>query len=133
VESSSRLRIAQEDPLHAVFIARPGGVLTLVDMRQGSPQPWFQVFAPLTPGTLSKEVHVEITPALHPEWRRPAVIAISQVGYHPAQSKRAVIELDPRDAAGAPVTLYKLQLDDDRKVVKTDAAKPWGKFLSLSI
>lgn len=129
VESSSRLRIAQEDPLHAMLLARPGGTLTLFDMRQSSPQPWFQVFAPLTPGTSSKEVNVEITPAIRSEWRRPAVIAISQVGYHPAQSKRAVIELDPRAAAGAPVTMYKLQIDGDRKAVKTAAAKPWGKFL----
>ncbi len=129
VASTSRLRVAQEDALHTVLIARPGGALSLIDQRQGSPQPWFVVLASLTPGSAEKEVTVEITPAIHPEWRRPPVIAISQVGYHPAQTKRAVIELDPRDTAGAPVTLYRLQLEGDRMPVKSAAAKPWGRFL----
>jgi endoglucanase len=129
VASSSRLKIAQEDPLHTVLIVRPGGELSLADQRQSSPQPWFQVLAPLAPGSSDRELTVEITPAIHPEWRRPPVIAIAQTGYHPAQAKRAVIEIDPRDAAGAMATLYRLRVDGDRVPVKSAAAKPWGRFL----
>ena len=129
VAATSHLRIAQEDTLHTALISRTGGTLSLIDARQSSPQPWFVVLAPLTPGSTEKEVQVEITPAIRPEWRRPAVIAISQVGYHPAQVKRAVIELDPRDSAEAPVTLYKLQLDGDRQMVKRNPGKTWGNFL----
>ncbi len=129
VGSTNRLRIAQEDPLHTILISRRGGAFSLLDQRQNSPQPWFLVFAPLAPGSADRRVTVEITPAIHPEWRRPAVIAISQTGYHPAQAKRAVIELDPRENAGETVRLYKLEVEGDRTLVKSGAARPWGRFL----
>ena len=129
VPSTSRLRLDAEDPLRTALISRTGGTLSLIDQRQSSPQPWFLVLAPLASGSAEKELTVAITPAIHPEWRRPAVIAISQVGYHPAQAKRAVIELDTRDAASAPVTLYRLPIEGARKVIKKAAARPWGKFL----
>lgn len=123
------LRVAQEDPLHSFTIARPDGALLLIDQRQDGPEPWFLVLAPLETGSRDTEVHVEITPSLHPEWRRPPVVAVSQVGYHPKQTKRAILELDPRDSADAPVMLYRLQLAGDKKLVKSGLAKPWGRFL----
>jgi endoglucanase len=61
--------------------------------------------------------------------RPPPVIGISQVGYHPAQTKRAVLELDARDEALDPVKLYQLTPSGDEKLVKSEPAKPWGKFL----
>lgn len=129
VPSTTRLRIAQDDPLHTLLVTRPDGPLSLVDPRHSTPQSWFLVFAPLTPGSSEKNLTVEITPAIHPEWRRPPVIAISEAGYHPAQVKRAIIELDPRDASGATVSLYKLEVDRDRKLVKSSGALVWGSFL----
>ncbi len=129
VRSTRRLRIAEDDPARTVLFNRSGGTLTLLDRRAGSPESWFTVAAPIAPGSKDTEVEVAITPAIDPAWRRPAVIGISQAGYHPAQPKRAVIELDPRDATGAPVTLYRLQLEGGRKVAKSAAAKPWGQFL----
>lgn len=126
---TSTLRVAQEDPLHSFTISRPGGVLMLLDPRQNGPQSWFMVVAPLTPGSTETEVSIEILPSLRPEWRRPPVIGISQVGYHPKQTKRAVLELDPRDAVREPVNLYRLTLAGEKKLVKSEAPKAWGRFL----
>lgn len=129
VASTEKLRVAQEDPARSVLLARPGGSLRLTDARAGSPSPWFLVTAPITSGSSETKVEVTITPTIDATWRRPAVIGISQVGYHPAQVKKAVLELDPRDAEGTPVTLYRLRLEGDRQAVKKAVAKPWGKFL----
>jgi endoglucanase len=123
------LRVAQEDPLHSFIMSRSDGPLFLVDPRQSYLDSWFMVIAPLEPGSEQQEVQVEITPSLRPEWRRPPVIGISQVGYHPAQTKRAVLELDARDEAREPVKLYQLTPSGDEKLVKSEPARPWGKFL----
>jgi hypothetical protein len=123
------LRVAQEDPVHSFAMSRADGALLLIDPRQDGPEPWFFVLAPLEAGSRDTEVRVEIMPALRPEWRRPPVIAISQVGYHPKQTKRAVLELDPRDAANDPINLYQLQVAGDKKLVKSEPAKAWGRFL----
>jgi len=124
------LRVAQEDPLHHFVIARPGGSLVLVDPRTNSPDAWFMVIAPFTPGSNETELTVEITPSLRPEWRRPPVIGVSQVGYLPKQTKRAILELDPRHELKEPVSLFRLTLEGEKKLVKSQPPKPWeGKFL----
>ncbi|MGD0922270.1 MAG: hypothetical protein ABSA70_10960, partial [Terriglobia bacterium] len=110
------LRVAQEDPLHSFVMSRADGALLLIDPRQDGPEPWFFVLAPLEAGSQETEVRLEITPSLRSDWRRPPVIGISQVGYHPNQVKRAVLELDPRDSTSAPVNLYQLELAGDKKL-----------------
>ena len=42
------------------------------------------------------------------DWLYTPVIQTSQVGYHPAQPKEAIIELDSRDSARPEATLYRL-------------------------
>jgi hypothetical protein len=127
--STRRLLIAQEDPLRSLLVTRSDGELSLIDERSDGPEPWFLIRAPLKPGSVDTEVNIAITPSIDAAWRRPAVIGISQAGYHPSQIKQAILELDDRDAAGSGVTLYKLQLDGGRKVAKSGAARPWGQFL----
>lgn len=129
VPAASRLRIAPEDPARTLELARAGGTLSLSDPRGGSPSPWFLVTALIPKGSAETKVEVAITPAIDPNWRRTPVIGVSQAGYHPAQAKKAVLELDPRSPAAAPVTLYRLRLDGARLPVKQAASKPWGQFL----
>ena len=44
-------------------------------------------------------------------WLRTPTISYSQVGYHPAQQKMAVIELDKNDKPLSDITLYKVNSD----------------------
>ncbi|MGE5646915.1 MAG: glycoside hydrolase family 9 protein [Acidobacteriota bacterium] len=123
------LRVAQEDPGRAITFRRENGTLELADDREGNVQGWFPLVAPLAPGSAETEVAIEIAPSIDPTWVRPPVIAVSQVGYHPNQPKRAIFELDPRDRARESAALYKLELSGERKTVRAGAPKPWGKFL----
>ncbi len=126
---TTTLRVAQEDPLHSFTVTRQDGSLLLVDTRQGGPESWFLFVAPLTPGSDATEVNVTITPRLDTDWRRPPVIGVSQVGYLPGQTKRAIVELDPRDRGGDAVKLFRIELKGEEKLVKAEVPKPWGKFL----
>ena len=130
LKSTRILRLAQEDPPHSLTFERRGGTLELGDERGNHPTGWFSVTAAMEPGSNDTEMELEIRPSLDPQWRRPAVIGISQVGYHPRQPKRAVLELDPREDAAGKVSLFKLSLGGDRQLVKSGSAKPWGPFLS---
>ncbi len=123
------LNVAAEDPLHNFAISRQDGALTLADTREGSPQGWFMIAAPFAPGSQDTEVSVTITPKISPNWRRTPVIGVSQVGYLPKQPKRAILELDSRDSSSDSVNLYQLQPSGDRKLVKSEVPKAWGKFL----
>ena len=130
LKATRTLRLAQEDPSHSITFERHGGVLELDDERGNHPTGWFSVTAAIEPGSSDTEMELEIRPSIDPQWRRAPVVGISQVGYHPRQPKRAVLELDPRDDAGGSVNLFKLTLTGERQLVKSGAAKPWGQFLN---
>jgi hypothetical protein len=129
---TTMLRVAPEDPLHSFTAARQDGTVMLVDTRQGGPESWFLLVAPLEAGSGATEVNVTITPRLDPNWRRPPVIGVSQVGYLPGQTKRAIVELDLRDSGGDAVKLFRVELQAEQKLVKAGVPKPWGNFLRFA-
>lgn len=128
-EKSRRIVVGADAPLAAFDVAAEGPVLSLRDERGRGASAWFAVVATLPPGSQETRLSVDITPRLNPEWRRAPVIGVSQAGYHPAQSKRAVLELDPRETAPAQVKLYRFE-NGGKKLVRSAAPKPWGRFLS---
>lgn len=131
LDNTAAVRLAQEDPLRSVTITRRGGNLQVIDDRIRSGQTWFSVAASFTPGSQETELRLEIEPSIRPEWRRTPVIGISQAGYHPKQTKRAVLELDPRSVADGVVTLLRLRPNAQPQPVKQAPPKPWGRFLRL--
>lgn len=129
-ETGNVLRVAQEDPARTITFTRRRGGFQIRDERGSHPTAWFSVTALMEPGVDNSELEVEITPAIDPKWRRPPVIGVSQVGYHPRQPKRAVVELDPREQPGAAkISLYRLSASGARELVKSEPPKPWGRFL----
>ncbi len=71
----------------------------------------------------------QIEAATVKNWIRKPMIAHSQVGYHPAQKKVAVIELDARDKKVHKASLVKINADGTRKTVLTEKPTSWGKYL----
>jgi hypothetical protein len=128
--SKGILRLAQEDPLRTVTLRRrDGGALRLEDDRSSHPTGWFLIAAPIEQGSNHTEFELEIRPTINPKWRRPPVIGVSQLGYHPGQPKRAVLESDPRFPPAGPASLYRLSPSGARQLVKSGLPKPWGRFL----
>ena len=124
-----RLVLAPEDPERRVTIETRTGEVALLDGRNQAQNGWY-VVRTLIPSNLTGTV-VEWFLAANtlPNWTRPPMIAHSQVGYHPAQSKVAVIECDRN--GGAPGTVSVLKVGEDGGLTKaaTGEAKRWGQYL----
>jgi endoglucanase len=129
LRSTKFLRVAEEDALRSFSLSCPRGSISLLDNRGNDTAGWFSAVAEIPPGSADTEVSLAITPNINTKWRRPPVLGVSQVGYHPQQSKRVVLELDPRDAVENPVKLYRLQPGAEKELVLSKPPKSWGRFL----
>jgi hypothetical protein len=129
LRSTKSLRIAQEDALRSFSLNCSRGGLSLLDNRGNDSAGWFAAVAEIPLGSADTEVSMAITPCSNTKWRRPPVLGISQVGYHPQQSKRLVLELDVREPADNPVKLYRLQPGGEKELVLSRLPKSWGRFL----
>jgi hypothetical protein len=119
--------------------------LKLYDGRMNHNNGWFTISSEIPAGAAKNAIEWRITPNVVQDWLYPPVIQTSQVGYHPNQTKTAVIELDSRDTARENIALYKITENGEQLVGHDDPgvpprnndpgvppqsnAKEWGKFL----
>ena len=123
------LVLAPEDPERRVTVRSLSGDLQLLDGRNLAQNGWYVVRTPLATGTTGTVAEWYVEPHVIPGWTRPPVIGFSQVGYHPSQPKRAVLELDPNDTPLATASLVEVR-PDGQEVEKLKAAvQPWGRYL----
>ena len=105
------------------------GDLKLYDGRMNHNNGWFVLRSEIAKGATKGAVRWKITPARDPDWRYDPVIQTSQVGYHPRQPKRVIIETDRRDNIFGDL-FFLCRLDAEREtVVRTIQPKLWGDFL----
>jgi endoglucanase len=125
-----RLVVSSEDPRHRMTIEVLGdeAELLLLDGRANSQNGWFVVRSLVPAGSTRGAVRWRITPHAIPGWTRQPVIAVSQVGYHPAQVKRALVELEPGSKMG-PATLLRVETEGEPRSVAVAPLRPWGHFL----
>ena len=125
-----RLVAAPEDSLRMMTIESLGAELELFDGRDTSDNGWFVVRSALAADRTRGAAEWVVTPRRVPGWRRAPMIGISQVGYHPGQVKRAVIELDRRSGPPGRAMLLRVSPDGGLREVLSAPAVPWeGKFL----
>jgi endoglucanase len=127
--SGSRLLLAPEDPLVKLQIERENGELSLVDNRNTTLGGWLIVRSVIPEGVDTGAVKWTIRPNLVSGWHRKPVVTLSQVGYHPAQVKQAVIELDARTGVYDNAVLRRFEANGSMKEVKSGVPAGWGKFL----
>ena len=123
------LYAASEDPLRRLTIEALGGELWLFDGRDNETNGWFVVTSPIPAGATRDAVRWRITPHAVPGWQRDPVIAFSQVGYHPDQEKRALIEFPASTSALGEATLLRINPGQDPTPVLSQMVKRWGRFL----
>jgi hypothetical protein len=123
-----RLALAPDDPLRRVVIESRNGSLALYDGRAKAQNGWFVVRGLLPAGKSGVVLEWTLEANSVPGWVRPPVIGHSQVGYHPAQRKVAVIELDPADTTAARARLVRVAADGSRKVAAEAVPADWGRY-----
>jgi hypothetical protein len=102
--------------------------LALYDGRMNHNNGWFVVSSEIPAGVTDKAIQWTITPNAVAGWLYSPVIQASQVGYHPQQSKVAVIELDRRDTKRRKAMLHKITAVGT-DLVLAKVAEEWGQFL----
>lgn len=117
-----------DDPYSKVTIESLTGDLQLFDGRMNHNNGWFVLRSNIQPNTTQGAVKWIITPNIETDWMYKPVVQTSQVGYHPAQNKEAIIELDIRDNHLQEAQLVRMEADATR-TVKTMQPVTWGKFL----
>jgi len=120
---------ASEDPLRRLTIESLSGDIRFFDGRSTDTNGWFLVRSLIPAGATAGAVRWRITPNSVPGWRRPPVIGISQVGYHPRQEKRAVVELDSRTTSLGEAVLFKVDPQRGLIPVLEQPLALWGRFL----
>lgn len=124
-----QLVLAPEDAERRVSIQSTNIPLELYDGRGKAQNGWFVVRSKIPANKTGVVIEWQIDANTVKNWIRKPMIAHSQVGYHPAQKKVAVIELDARDKKIQKASLVKINADGSRKVVLTEKPKSWGKYL----
>jgi len=105
------------------------GNLQLVDGRSNTKAAWFIVRTALPPDQTKGVFEWEIEAVPLAGYTYSPVIHISQVGYLPNQTKKAVIELDNRTSKAGSIDIMKINPDGKRTKVLSAAGVMWGKYL----
>ncbi|MDI6400544.1 glycoside hydrolase family 9 protein, partial [Balneolaceae bacterium ANBcel3] len=123
--------LAPEDPERRVTIREATGSneLMVFDGRNKAQNGWYVVRSLIPAEQSGKVIEWEIDIHAIPDWIRTPVITYSQVGYHPDQPKRAVIELDKNDQPEANARLLRVQKDGELTEVLDRRLESWGRYL----
>ncbi|HEV7606493.1 MAG TPA: glycoside hydrolase family 9 protein [Steroidobacteraceae bacterium] len=125
-----RLEVAPETSLyHLTIESLRGGELELLDGRGNHNNGWFVVRALAPAGATTNAIEWLVTPHAKAGWMRTPVIQVSQVGYHPAQPKQVILELDVRDTRREHVILQRIGQAGQVKTIIDRKPAEWGRFL----
>ena len=117
-----------DDPYSQLTIESLTGDLMLYDGRMNHNNGWFVLRSEIKANTTKDAVKWIITPHVVADWHYQPVIQTSQVGYHCAQVKKAVIETDVREKQTTSVELIRFS-EQGPITVKTIQPHDWGRFL----
>ncbi len=124
-----KLILAPEDLENKITIENLSGMLSLYDGRNSCQNGWFIVRTVVPSGVTKNAVEWRISPNIISNWIRKPVITYSQVGYHPNQQKKAILEIDPNDTIIDKIILQKVQNDGNILNVQVSAPVKWGRYL----
>jgi hypothetical protein len=128
--AGKHIEIAPDDPTkHLTVRLVEGDELLLFDGRNKQQNGTFVLRTLLPSGKTGKIAEWFITGESVDGWVRTPVISYSQVGYHPAQAKLAVVELDKNDKPRPGISLWRVNGDGSRTEALSGKPEIWGRFL----
>ncbi len=128
--TGNKLTIAPESGAQRMSIENlKGNKLQLIDGRGKYNNGWFVVRSLVPEGATKSAIEWLVTPHAIEGWQSAPVVQVSQVGYHPAQQKIAVIELDAKDTKRPGASLLRVSENGGFETMLQSAPKDWGNFL----
>lgn len=126
--AGKRFTVRPDDAYSRFTIESKGAELKLYDGRMNHNNGWFVVSSEIPADKTEGAIRWVITPNVVEDWLYQPVVQVSQVGYHPAAPKMAIIELDGRDVSREDVALIRITENGDETVC-TGKGREWGRFL----
>ncbi len=126
------ITLGVDDALARINVKSDTADLMLFDGRDRAQNGWFVLRSLIPSGKTTGAIVWHIRPDVIPNWTRPPVIAHSQVGYAPAFSKVAVLELDPKYNGPKTAKVLRLMEDGSYKQVfegPITPSTPWLRYV----
>jgi endoglucanase len=127
--SGNTFSLASEDPVRKVVIESPKTEMVVTDNRNSIYHGWIAVKSEIPTGVTENAIEWTITPNVIPGWKREPVISLSQIGYHPDQVKKAILELDPQTKNLEKAKLVKITGGKEMQEIMSSVPLKWGHFL----
>ncbi len=126
--TGKKLTVAPESDLRRINFESNSGSLELRDGRSNHNNGWYIIRETVPAEATENAIVWTITPNVIDDWLYEPVIQVSQLGYHPLQPKKVVIEMDPDDEKTGETKLYKMT-EDGKQLIKSAKPQAWGNFL----
>lgn len=128
ISTANAYVLAPDNPERKVTIQSDAEIM-FFDGRILAQNGWY-VFRSLLPsGKTGKVMEWYVEAHTIPDWIREPNIGFSQVGYTPAQQKKAVIELDKNDQVQSSATIYSINPNGSIEPIFTGKTEEWGRYL----
>jgi endoglucanase len=122
-----KMVLAPEDDYRRISIESENELM-FFDGRNKAQNGWLVLRSLIPSGKTGRVIEWKLNASQVSGWMREPVISFSQVGYHPSQVKKAVIELDMNASFLAEASLLKIEETGKRIEVNTGEVKQWGKY-----
>lgn len=126
--SGKTLVIAPEYDLQRIVISSEAEAIELWDGRTNHNNGWYVVRSTVAKGATEGAIKWTIKPNAVEGWKYDPVIQVSQLGYHPEQEKKAIVELDAESNPLPQFKLFKLG-ENGRELILEKETQLWGQFL----
>ncbi len=120
--------LCPENELLSFTVESKEALINLYDGRMNHNNGWFVLNSEIPLGKTKEALVWEIRPVVSEDFIKAPTVQTSQVGYHPAQPKKAYIELAENDKSVHKIILEKLSVDGIKTVVESDGIDS-GNFL----
>ncbi len=128
--TGNELVIVPEDEKQTLKIENlKNNELQLLDGRAIHSNGWFIVRSLVPAGATNNAIEWLITPNAVEDYTYSPVVQVSQVGYHPAQEKIAVIETDKLDKNLQQAKLLRIENQGGKTEVISKSPQEWGDFM----
>jgi len=132
IASGKKLTIAPDVSEQTMVITSLKSDLQLLDGRFYHNNGWFVVRSEVASGATKNAIEWLVEPTVIEGFKQKPVVHVSQVGYHPKQTKIATLELDKMEKKVDKISLLRLIENGGFDVIKKETPKEWGKYLRFN-
>ncbi len=127
IASGHKIVLAPEDDYSRIAIESENKLM-FFDGRNKAQNGWLVLRSIIPSGKTGRVIEWKLDVSGVENWLRDPVISFSQVGYHPSQAKKAVIELDKKAVFLPEASLFKLDENGKKNKVHTGDIEQWGFY-----